>query len=148
MALEEKVPIISTCVKFLFKMLIRVPGSIVPVPRGTMRNNWLPRKMAEYQTMAQLKELGDVVIERDFTYGTRQERDRIAQEKKEAAKKEARKQKLALKVAQEAAWTEDKFTSLELPTIQTEIEAPAIVEVQDVRSYPILSLSFDKGKTN
>ncbi|KAG0649726.1 hypothetical protein D0Z07_3901 [Hyphodiscus hymeniophilus] len=57
-------------------------GSIVPVPPGTMRNTWFPRKMAEYQTLAQLKGLGDVVIERDSTFSPRESK-RLGQEKRE-----------------------------------------------------------------
>jgi hypothetical protein len=40
--------------------------------------------MAEYQTQAQLKELGDVVIERDSTFGSPQEKERLGRQKKDA----------------------------------------------------------------
>jgi len=45
------------------------PGAIVPVMPGRMRNIWYPSKRAEYMTSAVLKEMPDVVIERDFTFG-------------------------------------------------------------------------------
>ena len=38
-----------------------------------MRNIWYPAKRAEYVTTAQLREMGDVVIERDFAYGMEEE---------------------------------------------------------------------------
>lgn len=65
-------------------------GSIVPVPPGTMRNTWFPSKMAEYMTLAKLKELGDVVIERDTTFGGVQERE-LARQRKEAEQEKARR---------------------------------------------------------
>lgn len=36
-----------------------------------MRNQFFPRKMAEYMTQAQIKEAGleNVILERDFTFG-------------------------------------------------------------------------------
>jgi hypothetical protein len=43
--------------------------------------------MAEYQTLAQLKELGDVVVERDSTFNPR-EMERLYREKKEARRQE------------------------------------------------------------
>jgi len=46
-----------------------VPGAIVPVMPGRMRNIWYPSKRAEYMTSAQLETMPDVVIERDFTFG-------------------------------------------------------------------------------
>ena len=64
-------------------------GSIVPVPPGTMRNAWFPRKMAEYQTFAQLKDLGDVIIEKDPTFNP-QKSDRLAQEKEGREAQDAR----------------------------------------------------------
>jgi hypothetical protein len=60
-----------------------------------MRNNWFPNKMAEYMTLASLKELGDVNTERDPTFGGAQEKE-IEREKK--AEKER-----ALKAKEEAA---------------------------------------------
>lgn len=65
-------------------------GSIVPVPPGTMRNTWFPNRMAEYMTLAKLKELGDVVIERDPTYGGRQEKE-LAKGRKDAEREKARR---------------------------------------------------------
>ncbi|KAH0541412.1 hypothetical protein FGG08_004102 [Glutinoglossum americanum] len=57
------------------RLLIDVPkygrkGSIIPLPRGLMRNDWYPRGKAEYVTRAQLKELDlkDSTIERDVMF--------------------------------------------------------------------------------
>ncbi|OBU01630.1 hypothetical protein VE01_00358 [Pseudogymnoascus verrucosus] len=46
-------------------------GSVIPLPPGRMRNQFFPRKMAEYMTQAQIKEAGleNVILERDFTFG-------------------------------------------------------------------------------
>ena len=38
-----------------------------------MRNIWYPGKRAEYVTTAQLRDMGDVVVERDFEFGMEQE---------------------------------------------------------------------------
>lgn len=88
-----------------------------------MRNTWFPREMAEYQTLAQLKELGDVVIERDSTFGSTQEKERIARERREAEKREARKE--ALKTLE----------TLEIRAAPMESEAPIEPEIPSVRSY-------------
>jgi len=49
-------------------------GAIIPITAGRMRNEFYPRKMAEYVTTAQIRELGlqDVVLERDSTFGIAQ----------------------------------------------------------------------------
>ena len=46
-------------------------GAIIPITAGRMRNEFYPRKMAEYVTNAQLHKLGlqDTVFERDPTFG-------------------------------------------------------------------------------
>ncbi|KAL3427971.1 hypothetical protein PVAG01_01480 [Phlyctema vagabunda] len=44
-------------------------GSIIQVPPGLMRNTFYPKKLAEYVTPNQLKELGeDIVVERDRSF--------------------------------------------------------------------------------
>ncbi|TAQ87093.1 hypothetical protein B7494_g4565 [Chlorociboria aeruginascens] len=45
-------------------------GTILPVAAGLMRNNFFPRKMAEYVTAAKLKELrkNDLPLERDYLF--------------------------------------------------------------------------------
>ncbi|ELR02631.1 hypothetical protein VC83_01032 [Pseudogymnoascus destructans] len=46
-------------------------GSVIPLPPGRMRNQFFPRRMAEYMTQAQIKEAGleNVTLERNFTFG-------------------------------------------------------------------------------
>lgn len=46
-------------------------GAIIPVPAGRMRNEFFPRRMAEYTTPALIKELGleGQTFERDFSFG-------------------------------------------------------------------------------
>lgn len=46
-------------------------GSIVPLSRGAMRNEWFPAGTADYVTMPELKKLrlAGAPMERDFTYG-------------------------------------------------------------------------------
>lgn len=50
-------------------------GAIIPITAGRMRNEFYPRKMAEYITAAQLRELGlqDAALERDPTFGITQQ---------------------------------------------------------------------------
>jgi hypothetical protein len=52
-----------------------------------MRNQFFPRKMAEYMTQAQLKEAGltGVTLERDFTYGLKIPENAKAEETVNAA---------------------------------------------------------------
>lgn len=125
-ALEEEVRKIHYIPEFDKAMLTWVTGSIVPVPPGVMRNSWFPRKMAEYQTLAQLKELGDVAIERDSTFNPR-EMERIYREKKEARK-------------QETLSAEDIEETQEIPVapieaaVPIESEAPIEPEILSVRS--------------
>lgn len=47
-------------------------GAIVPISMGQMRNDWFPRRVAEYVTMPELKtlRLNNVAMERNFDYGT------------------------------------------------------------------------------
>lgn len=47
------------------------PGSIIPVPRGEMRNKFFPKRIAEYVTLSELRHLraNSVPIERDYVYG-------------------------------------------------------------------------------
>ncbi|KAK5125800.1 hypothetical protein LTR85_012076 [Meristemomyces frigidus] len=46
-------------------------GAIVPISMGQMRNDWFPRRVAEYVTMPELKTLRvkNVAMERDFDFG-------------------------------------------------------------------------------
>ncbi|KAK4542210.1 hypothetical protein LTR36_007058 [Oleoguttula mirabilis] len=46
-------------------------GAIVPISMGQMRNDWFPRRVAEYVTMPELKTLHvkNVAMERDFDFG-------------------------------------------------------------------------------
>ena len=50
-----------------------IPGSIIPVAPGRMRNLLYPRQKAAYVTEAQLREWKsqNIVIERDFDFGMR-----------------------------------------------------------------------------
>jgi hypothetical protein len=45
-------------------------GAIVPVATGRMRNEWYPRRKADYMTDAHLRNsrLRDVSVERDFNF--------------------------------------------------------------------------------
>ncbi|KAK1818213.1 hypothetical protein LTR12_007365 [Friedmanniomyces endolithicus] len=45
-------------------------GAIVPISRGLMRNDWFPRRIAEYVTLPELKTLRtkNVAVERDFNF--------------------------------------------------------------------------------
>ena len=65
-------------------MILLCAGAIVPVAPGRMRNIWYPGRRAEYVTTAQLREMGDVVIERDFAFGMDEElaaQETVQQEK-------------------------------------------------------------------
>ena len=55
-------------------------GSIIPVAPGRMRNIWYPGHKAAYVTSSQLKELGDVVIERDVMFGMEVEQEKEEEE--------------------------------------------------------------------
>ncbi|KAI7151357.1 hypothetical protein D0869_11547 [Hortaea werneckii] len=46
-------------------------GAIVPISIGQMRNNWFPRRVAEYIAVPELKtlKLKNIAAERDFDYG-------------------------------------------------------------------------------
>ncbi|KAK4495922.1 hypothetical protein PRZ48_013190 [Zasmidium cellare] len=46
-------------------------GSIIPVPRGEMRNKFFPQRIAEYVPLSELRHLraNSVTIERDYVYG-------------------------------------------------------------------------------
>lgn len=46
-----------------------ITGSIIAVAPGRMRNVWHPQHKALYITSSQLKEMGDVVAERDVMFG-------------------------------------------------------------------------------
>ncbi|KAI9887334.1 MAG: hypothetical protein M1823_000850 [Watsoniomyces obsoletus] len=50
-------------------------GAIVPVAAGRMRNDWFPRRVAEYVTKVQLRELNmkEASFDRDVTFGMVQE---------------------------------------------------------------------------
>lgn len=64
---EVSIPMITCCAS-----LRLVSGAIVPVPVGRMRNQFYPRRIAEYVTAAQLKPLkrSNASIERDFDFTT------------------------------------------------------------------------------
>ncbi|PPJ58056.1 hypothetical protein CBER1_03865 [Cercospora berteroae] len=49
-------------------------GAIVPMARGQLRNNYYPKRIAEYVTMPELRTLRaqNVPIERDYTFGKRE----------------------------------------------------------------------------
>jgi hypothetical protein len=51
-------------------------GRIIPISPGRMRNDFYPKKKAEYMTVAQLRETGiqESAMERDSTFGSRQGR--------------------------------------------------------------------------
>ncbi|KAI9815259.1 MAG: hypothetical protein M1827_002739 [Pycnora praestabilis] len=59
-------------------------GAIIPVAAGRMRNDWYPRRMAEYMTEARLdgKKLRDIQVDRDFNFGVVQQ-EKSAQEDEE-----------------------------------------------------------------
>ena len=46
-----------------------------------MRNIWYPQQMAEYVTHSQLRDMPDIVAERDFTFGI--EQPELVKEEKE-----------------------------------------------------------------
>lgn len=53
--------------------LLHSADAIFRAERGRMRNEWYPRKMAEYMTAARFRELGlprTAIGERDATFGT------------------------------------------------------------------------------
>jgi len=109
-------------------------GSIVPVPPGTMRNTWFPNKMAEYMTLAKLKELGDVVVERDPTFGSRQEKE-LAKAKKEAEKERARKTQEMASLPIELATPIEPLTPVEhASSIEpaAPLEPPAPIEPEEL----------------
>ncbi|KFY59305.1 hypothetical protein V497_04373 [Pseudogymnoascus sp. VKM F-4516 (FW-969)] len=64
-------------------------GSVIPLPPGRMRNQFFPRRMAEYMTQAQIKEAGleNVTLERDFTFGIKDESVKAAEQEPSAAPK-------------------------------------------------------------
>src|SRR5687768_5032710 len=74
-AMERRVsraPILPQWMAITVPMLTKLfTGSVIPLPPGRMRNQFFPRKMAEYMTQAQIKEAGleNVTLERDFTFG-------------------------------------------------------------------------------
>jgi len=47
------------------------PGSIVPISTGRMRNEWFPRRVAEYVTVPELRtlRLNNTAMDRNFDYG-------------------------------------------------------------------------------
>lgn len=54
-----------------------IPGSVVPIAPGRMRNIFYPRKTAAYVTQELLRDLKkrEVVMERDFTFGMKNSED-------------------------------------------------------------------------
>jgi hypothetical protein len=96
-----------------------------------MRNTWYPRKIAEYQTLAQIKELGDFIIERDSTFNPQEmERERIAQEKREVRQKQALEDEI-----RETART--PFNPVVPIEPETPLQPLAEPEILSVRTYPI-----------
>jgi hypothetical protein len=77
--------------------------------------------MAAYMTLAKLKELGDVVVERDTTFGGREEKE-LTKEKKEAEKRRA------LRAQETRIWPIESATSNE-PAIPIEPAVPLKLEV-------------------
>ena len=65
-----------------------------------MRNVWYPAHKAAYVTNAQLKELGDVVMERDVMFGREEE-----QEQEETEEQMVDVQMKLLPVRATASWT-------------------------------------------
>lgn len=55
-------------------------GSIIPVPRGEMRNKFFPQRIAEYVPLSELRHLraNSVPIERDYVYGKDEPINQIA----------------------------------------------------------------------
>jgi hypothetical protein len=93
-----------------------------------MRNTWFPKKMAEYQTPAQLKELGNVAIERDSTFSPR-EMERLAREKDA---REARKNEVPM--ASKDQEIHETFAAPIEAAVPIEPEAPIESEILSVRS--------------
>ncbi|KAL9125733.1 MAG: hypothetical protein Q9217_005104 [Psora testacea] len=54
-------------------------GSIVPVAPGLFRNTWLPRRRAEYLSTLQIAKPGEVVAERDFTFGLEEKEEKATE---------------------------------------------------------------------
>lgn len=57
-----------------------IPGSVIPVAPGRMRNIFYPRKRAAYVTQEVLRDLKkrEVVMERDFTFGMKNLEDEVS----------------------------------------------------------------------
>ena len=109
----------------------------MPVPPGTMRNTWFPKKMAEYQTLAQLKEVGDIVVERAATFDPR-EIERLAQEKEEREVREARKKdKKEALMDPNLDEIEDTFGAPIEAAVPIEPEGSIEPEIMSVRSPPL-----------
>lgn len=63
-----------------------IPGSVVPVAPGRMRNIFYPRKRAAYVTQEILRDLKkrEVVMERDFTFGMKNLEDKDSSDNQDA----------------------------------------------------------------
>jgi len=57
-------------------------GTIIPIPAGRMRNDFYPKKLAEYMTKSQLREIGmdNVAVERDSNFGIAEDEAPIQEE--------------------------------------------------------------------
>jgi hypothetical protein len=64
-------PLIEQLSEFIGLIQDPNPGSIVPIPRGMFRNQWLPARKAEYipQTQLHTLKLQGLSVERDFNFG-------------------------------------------------------------------------------
>lgn len=60
-------------------------GAIIPIPAGRMRNEFYPKRLAEYMTKSQLREVGmeNIQSERDSTFGMYKPKAAAAPEKEE-----------------------------------------------------------------
>lgn len=61
----------ALCYRVVPGETLTIPGSVVPIAPGRMRNIFYPRKTAAYLTQDLLRDLKkrEVVMERDFTFG-------------------------------------------------------------------------------
>lgn len=65
---------------------LMIPGSVVPIAPGRMRNIFYPRKTAAYVTQELLRDLKkrEVVMERDFTFGMKNSEDEGSSDNQDA----------------------------------------------------------------
>lgn len=72
--------------------MLMIPGSVVPVAPGRMRNIFYPRKRAAYVTQEVLRDLKkrEVVMERDFTFGIKNLEDKGSSDNQDAVEMPSR----------------------------------------------------------